>query len=125
MNFWHWLRGGLSVRYTAMRLYRRGMKHAKLHDHPAAIADYTQVIELAEAPPKIRAMALFNRALVHSSTENKLEAINDLRSLLEMVEAPAEVKTEAQRKLVRMDRNLTREPSPQGNADINSSNLTG
>jgi hypothetical protein len=120
MNFWHWLRGELSTRYAALRLYRRGMKFAKAHNHPAAVADYSAVIKLEGAPVKLRAMALYNRALVHDAIEKRPEAVRDLKSILDMDGVPEEVRTEAQRKLVRMDRNQTREISIPGKSDSNS-----
>ncbi len=114
MNCCHWLRGELSTRYSALRLYRRGMKHAKAHNHPAAVADYSAVIKLEGAPAKLRAMALYNRALVHDATDERPEAVRDLKSILDMDGVPEDVRTKAQRKLVRMDRNQTREISTPG-----------
>jgi hypothetical protein len=83
------------------------MSKAILHDHQGAIADYTAAIDSPDAPPDVRAMALYNRAIVYVAVNNDSQAINDLRAALGMREAPANVRTEAKRKLVRMDRRST------------------
>ena len=77
---------------------------AKLHKNQAAIADYTTVIELEDVSADIRAMALYNRALVNHATASESAAIDDLHQILEMADVPEHVKTEARRKLVRMER---------------------
>lgn len=56
----------------------------------------------------IRAMALYNRALVYHAASRDACAINDLKQVLAMTDAANEVKTEARRKLVRMERSSSR-----------------
>jgi hypothetical protein len=95
-----------------MSLYKRGMAGANSHDHTAALADYSAVIDMADAPADIRAMALYNRSVVHTANHNEDQAIRDLEQLLEMPAAAAKVKTEARRKLLRMQRSTERSEAP-------------
>lgn len=108
MNPLEWLRGRWSKKFQAGLIYRRGMLKAKLHDNQAALADYTAVIEMEEAPADLRAMALYNRSVVHLAQNHEAAAISDLEELLKMPQAAANVKTEARRKLVRMQRTTDR-----------------
>jgi hypothetical protein len=103
-----WLKGRLSHRDKALSLYKQGIAHAKLHDHEAAILDYTAVIDMADAPPDVRAMAIYNRSVVHTANHHDPLAISDLEMLLAMTGAAANVRTEARRKLVRMQRTTLR-----------------
>jgi hypothetical protein len=116
MPFLNWLRGRWTGRERSMAIYRRGMAHARLHDHEAALADYTSVIDMPGTPADIRAMALYNRAVVHTAGQNEREAIADLELLLELPGAAGNVRTEARRKLVRMQRSSARlnEPPAHG-----------
>ena len=98
-------------KFRSAWLYRRGMARAKLHKNQLAIADYTAVIEMAEALASIRAMALYNRALVYYCTSSESKAVDDLNKVLEMTGATEKDKTEARRKLVRMGRTLNRTDS--------------
>ena len=95
-------------KFRAEWFYRRGMMQAKLHKNQLAIADYTAVIEMAEAPANIRAMALYNRALVYYCTSSESKAVDDLNKVLEMTGAAEHVRMEARRKLVRMKRTSNR-----------------
>lgn len=104
MQLFDYLRSRWSPRSRAMWLYRRGMIKAKLHDQKSAIADYTAVIEMDDAPADVRAMALFNRSVVFSTNHDDTAATRDLEQLLQMAGASGNVRTEAQRKLVRMRR---------------------
>ena len=108
MKLFGWIKATVSHQSKAMRLYRRGMLKAKLHDHEAALAHYTAVIEMADAPANLRSMALYNRSLVYTAKEDNPKAIQDLETLLDMPAAAPNVKTEARRKLVRMDRTADR-----------------
>ena len=108
MKIFAWLKSLLSSQYRAIWLYRRGMLRAKLHKNQAAIADYTTVIDMAGVRADIRAMALYNRALVYHATGSESDAIDDLNKVLEMANVAENVKTEAQRKLVRMERSARR-----------------
>ena len=104
MNILEWLKGRLSSRGKALSLYRRGMERAKRQDHAGAFDDYTATIGMAGVPPDVKAMALFNRALVLAADGDNLLAIDDLNVVLALTETPEEVRTEARRKLVRMER---------------------
>lgn len=81
---------------------------AKLHKNQSAIADYTAVVDMRAAPADIRAMALYNRALVYHAMAYGSEAIDDLNDVLEMADVAENIKTEARRKLVRMQRTSNR-----------------
>ncbi len=104
MNILEWLKGRLSSRGKALSLYRRGMERAKRQDHAGAFDDYTATIGMAGVPPDVKAMALFNRALVLAADGDNLLAIDDLNVVLALAETPKEVRTEARRKIVRMER---------------------
>ena len=108
MNIFDWFKSRMPSQYRAMWLYRRGMMCAKLHKNQAAIADYSAVIDMADVPAGIRAMALYNRALVYHAMASESGAIDDLRKILEMADAAEHIKTEARRKLVRMERSSGR-----------------
>lgn len=118
VKLFNWLTGRYSQRAKAMWLYRRGMIKAKLRDHAKAVADYTAVIEMDEAPADIRAMALYNRSLVYSGSHNESGAIDDLEKLLQLVGAAENVKTEARRKLLRMQRSSDRLDERPANGQI-------
>jgi hypothetical protein len=111
MTLFGWLKGRLSHRDRATTLYKRGMACAKLHENHAALANYSAVIEMADAPADIRAMALYNRSVVHTANHDLAQASRDLEQLLEMP-AAAKVKTEARRKLLRMQRTSERTDEP-------------
>jgi hypothetical protein len=104
------------------------MMRAKLHKNHAAIADYTAVIDMAGVRADILAMALYNRALIYHATGCESDAIDDLNKVLEMANVAENVKTEAQRKLVRMERGAKRtdfrdtsaESHPQGGTHARS-----
>ena len=95
--------------------YRRGLLHARFKKHQAANAEYSAVIELESVPAELRAMALFNRALVSYAAGAELDAIRDLSEVLAMNDIAENVKTEARRKLVRMERTSERGDSPNSN----------
>jgi hypothetical protein len=84
------------------------MANAKRHAHDAALADYTAVIEMPGTPADIRAMALYNRSVVYTASHHDSQAVDDLEQLLEMDGAAANVRTEARRKLVRIQRSSDR-----------------
>ncbi|WP_146447743.1 hypothetical protein [Bythopirellula polymerisocia] len=66
---------------------------------------------MADAPASIRTMALYNRALVYCATSCGVQAVEDLQKVLEMPGASEQVRTEARRKLVRMQRSSNRADS--------------
>ena len=84
------------------------MEHANQYRNALAIADYTRVIEMTAAAAHLRAKALFNRALAYHASLKVTQSISDLHTVLEMDGATGEVKTEARRKLFRMERNSLR-----------------
>ena len=71
-----------SSRATAMSLYKRGMQTAHKRDREGAIADYTALIELADAPPDLTAMARFNRAVAYSSMKDYQRANDELNAVV-------------------------------------------
>lgn len=111
MSQFNLLESPIISKIRASWLYRRGMMYARLRNHALAIADYTRVIDMADAPSSIRAMALYNRALVHCATSCEVQAIEELQKVLEMPGATEQVRTEARRKLVRMQRSSNRSES--------------
>jgi hypothetical protein len=115
LNIFEWLTSRFSGRGKAMSLYRRGMERAKRQDHAGAVDDYTATINMPRVPSDVKAMALFNRALVLAADGDNPLALDDLNMVLAMAETPTEVRTEARRKLVRMERQSTKtngEPHP-------------
>lgn len=78
--------------------------NAKLSQYQAAIDDYTAVIDMTDVPSSLRAMSFYNRGLAYHATDRESEAIDDLNGVLHMCDAPNDVKTEARRKLLRMER---------------------
>jgi hypothetical protein len=111
MRFYTWLKDRCGARGKATSLYRRGMVKAHHHDHQGAIRDYSMAIKMPETPGDLKAMALFNRALVYAAAKDELRAIDDLKVLLAMRETPPDVRTEAKRKLARMDRRTNNDSS--------------
>jgi hypothetical protein len=108
MTLFNWITGRLSHRHRALSRYKRGMANARQRDRYAALADYTAVIDMMDAPVDIRAMALYNRSLVYSASQNESEAIGDLKKLLEIGAAETNVCIEARRMLVRIQRSSER-----------------
>ncbi|HEU0068071.1 MAG TPA: hypothetical protein VFQ26_02265 [Nitrospiraceae bacterium] len=104
MNIIRNLIGFFTSRGKALTFYRRGMVKAKQDDRSGAIREYTLAIEMLAAPADVQAMALFNRALVHAADNGPLLAVADLNRILGMDHSPESIKTEARRKLVRMER---------------------
>jgi hypothetical protein len=107
LKLFQWFREKFSVRGKALNLYRSGLLKAKKKDPAGAIAAYTEVIKLLDAPKDIIAMALFNRGLVYVANEEPVKGKSDLNKVLEMNDAPTRVKDMAKQKLIRM-KNLDR-----------------
>ena len=116
MKMFGWFKNRLSARYRAISLYRQGMKRAQGHDHRQAVVDYSLVIQMAEAPTDIIAMALYNRALVYDAMADEQHAIADLQAILTMSGTDENVRTEARRKLLRMQRSQQRSESGESMA---------
>lgn len=108
MNFYHWFIGCFSIRQKSLSIYRRGMTKARRHDHQAAIDDYTSAIRVAGVPDDVKAMALYNRALAYVAIEANRQGTEDLNAVLGMSKAPDQIKTEAVRKLARMQQHAAR-----------------
>lgn len=87
-------------------LYQRGLKMAKAGDLAGALKTYTQVLEMQQTPPEIRAMCQLNRAQIHTSRRDNAHALEDLRAVLETKGAPAEVISVAKDKLTRLERRM-------------------
>ena len=104
MKILQWMNLGFSKRHKALSIYKRGMAKAQKQDHRGALADYTTVIDMADAPRDVAAMALYNRALVYTAVEEVAQGTEDLRAVIEMPEAPEHIKTEARRRLARLQK---------------------
>jgi hypothetical protein len=103
MKIFKWIQGHFSSEGRALTLYRRGMARAKMHDHQGAIDDYTETIEMPEAPANVKAMARYNRALVHVATGDFAKGVADLDAVLAMDDAPLNVKRMAKQKLAKRE----------------------
>ena len=100
-----------------MSLYKRGMARAKKHDHQGAIGDYTAAIEMPDTPADLKAMALYNRATVYAVVGEKSKATDDLNVVLAMPQELTDIKTEARRKLMRMERRSKSDSSSDSSKD--------
>ncbi|MBI2477200.1 MAG: hypothetical protein HYV60_00660 [Planctomycetia bacterium] len=80
------------------------MAKSHRHEHRSAIEDYTTAIEMHDVPSDVKAMALYNRALVYAAAGDASKATTDLNTVLGMADAVPNIKSEARRKLVRMQR---------------------
>ncbi len=107
MNHFDWIVGWFSTRQKALRIYRRGMSRARKGQHDAAIENYTKVIGISGVPEDVKAMSLFNRALAYVTVDDSRRA-EDLNMVLKMPDAPTHIKTEATRKLARMQQRAER-----------------
>lgn len=101
MSFLDSLQGVFSNRCKATSLYKRGMAKAKKRDTEGAIADYTAILNMRNAPEDVKAMARFNRALAYSSAGEYENAKEDLNSVLAAEETPANIQSAAEKKLRR------------------------
>ena len=108
MNIYDWIVGCFSNRQKALAIYKRGVAKARRHDHRAAIDDYTSAIGVSGVPDDVKAMALYHRALAHVAIDDTCRGAEDLDDVLEMPNAPAQIKTEAVRKLARMQQRAER-----------------
>jgi hypothetical protein len=108
MSIFGWLKCRISSDQRATWLYRRGMMRATSRKFEAALGDYTAAIDMPGVSGDVRAMALYNRALVYHAAGRDACAIHDLNQVLAMADAASDVKTEARRKLVRMERESIR-----------------
>ena len=102
MKIKNWMEGLFSPRNKVLSVYRRGLDKAKKHDPQGAIEDYSQVIEMLQAPRDVVSMALFNRGLVYTANGEMDKGMRDLTAVLAMPAAPEKVKSMARQKLLRM-----------------------
>jgi hypothetical protein len=102
LNLLSWWRSLGSVRNAGLALYKRGMTQANQHHDVSAMASYTEVIELLDVPPDVRAMALYNRALLHVNNKNFAKAQDDLNVILALPQSLPQIKLAARQKLERM-----------------------
>ncbi len=107
MNHFDWIVGCFSTRQKSLRIYRRGISQARQGQHDAAIENYTKVIGISGVPEDVKAMSLFNRALAYATADDSRGA-EDLNMVLKMPGAPTHIKTEATRKLARMQQRAER-----------------
>lgn len=107
MNLFDWIVGCFSTRRKSLGIYRRGISKAKRRQHDAAIEHYTTVIGIPGVPEDVKAMSLFNRALAYVTVDDR-RGVEDLNTVLAMPGAPTHIKTEAVRKLARMQQRAER-----------------
>ena len=101
MNIYKWFANRFSSRRKSLALYRSGMTNAKKHDQQRAIEDYTNSIELPDAPTDVIAMATYNRALVSVAQGDFSNGAADLEAVLGMDEAPLRIRKLAKEKLAK------------------------
>lgn len=102
MQLWNWLRERFSARGKVFAQYKHGLRRAREHDHPGAIADYDAVIAAPAATADLVLMARYNRALVHAAAGNQQLAEHELRAVVALEATPINVRTAARQKLARM-----------------------
>jgi len=107
LNIYDLILGCFSTRQKSLAIFKRGIAQARRQQHHAAIQNYTTTIGIADVPEDVKAMALYNRALAYVSVDDERGA-EDLDVLLGMPGAPAHIKTEAIRKLARMQQRAER-----------------
>ena len=107
VNLYDWNVGCFSTRRKSLGSYRRGISKARDRQHVAAIENYTAVLGISGVPEDVKAMSLFNRALAYATADDSSGA-EDLNMVLKMPDAPTHIKTEATRKLARMQQRAER-----------------
>ena len=93
-------------RNKALKFYKKGLEKAEAKNLDGAIADYTIILDMAEAPGDVKAMARLNRALARSSNREYSLADRDLREVLADMQAREQVKEAARLKLNRLKRRI-------------------
>jgi tetratricopeptide (TPR) repeat protein len=91
---------GLTPAEHALVLYRRGYTLSKLGDNNRALADFTAVIEMPEAPADERAGALLNRGVTYGTdgeVSDVQRAIDDYTAVIDMPKASANQRALAHR----------------------------
>ena len=107
MNLLSKLVGNFTPRGRALAAYRRGMEKAGERNLEGAIAEYSVVVEMKDAPEDVIAMALLNRALAYSRAHDDDKAGADLDRVLKMPAASRQVIHAAHEKLRRMQRRVS------------------
>jgi hypothetical protein len=102
MNLFNWWHGWRSIRREALSLYREGLALAEKHDSDGAMAAYTAVINLGDAPQDVKAMALYNRALLFAAQGDSSKAAADLNAIVAMPTPVRGVTVAAKRRLERL-----------------------
>jgi hypothetical protein len=85
----------LGSEVKAKDLFDRAVAHTEAGDTAKALADYTTVIAMRDAPAEWKASALINRGVTHREAGDTAKALADFTAVIEMRDAPAEVKDEA------------------------------
>ena len=76
-------------------LFYRGVTYEQRGDMEQALADYTAVIDMADAPAEQKAMALVNRGATYGQRGDVEQALADYTAVIDMADAPAEQKAMA------------------------------
>ena len=113
MNLTDWFRPKrTTIRDKALSLYSRGIANANANSPGAAIENYTDAIELPDAPGDVVARAMFNRALALVAVGEFAKGVDDLSTVLDMPNAPEKVKRIARQKLAKRESHIRRNESP-------------
>ena len=92
------------ARRKAIKTYKDGLAHANAHRYDKAIANYSTVVDMRQAPLDIQSMARLNRALVYAHQGDVSTAHKELTIVIHDEAAPDSVKTSAREKLKRMEK---------------------
>ncbi|MEE3370655.1 MAG: hypothetical protein VX346_15050 [Planctomycetota bacterium] len=92
------------ARRKAIKTYKDGIVHADARRFDKAIANYSTVVDMRQAPLDVRAMARLNRALVYSVQGDIPTARNELTIVIHDEAAPDSVKNSAREKLKRLEK---------------------
>jgi tetratricopeptide (TPR) repeat protein len=82
-------------REAASALYNSGIARGKAGDRAGELADYTAVIELADAPVEAKAKAYFNRGVRRGEAGDRGGEMADYTAVIDLTGAPAEEKAQA------------------------------
>ena len=79
----------------ALALFNRGSKYSERGEPEKEIADYTALIQMADAPADPKAKALFNRGIRYGQRGEPEKEIADYTALIQMADAPADPRAKA------------------------------
>jgi tetratricopeptide (TPR) repeat protein len=85
----------LGSEQEAKALFDRGLAYDEAGDTSKALADYTAVIEMKDAPAEQKARALVNRGFVYGEAGDTPKKIADYTAVIGMKNAPAKQKAYA------------------------------